>query len=169
MNYFISFLFITTVLLCRAQNKDTLLIKLCENNRVIGDLINKQHSVFDLKRHFKATIDSVEYNFNNPNLLRRNSKLYLVSVGYSQSGMMIIALPAYVDSIPNKLFNIEEKQMHACYSKVKRTICEFDFDANGTIIGSSVITGFGQSQDCVHWIFPKLPSSISNMYLTQKP
>lgn len=158
----------TSVFFCKAQHKDTLLIRLCENNRVIGDVINKQHSVFDLKRHFKASVDSVEYNFNNPNLMRRNKKLYLVSVGYCQSGMMIIAMPAYIDSIPNMQFSLKEKQMYACYSKVNRTICEFDFDANGNIIGSMAMPGFGKSENCIFKTFKNMPISIENMYITTK-
>lgn len=169
MRYFCLILGFLSVIICKAQGNDTFRIKLCENNRVIGDLINKQHSVFDLKRHFKATIDSVEYNFNNPNLMRRNKKLYLVSVGYSQSGMMLIALPAYVDSIPNKRFNLNEKQMHACYSKIKRTICEFDFDENGNIIGSNSMPGYGLKEDCIHQIFKTIPLSIENIFIDKKP
>jgi hypothetical protein len=156
-------------MVCKAQYNDTLFIKLCENNRVIGDLIKKQHAVFDLKRHFKAKIDSIEYNFSNPNLLKRNNKLFLVSVGYSPSGMMLIALPAFVDSIPNKRFSLNEKQMHACYSKINRTICEFDFDENGNIVGSIAMQGFGKSEDCIHRVFSKIPNSITNMFIDKKP
>ena len=169
MRHFLLILFFLSIIVCKAQGNDTLLIKLCENNRVIGDVINKQHSVFDLKRHFKAKIDSVEYNFSNPNLLKRNNKLYLVSVGYSQSAMMLIALPAYVDSIPNKRFSLNEKQMHACYSKINRTICEFDFDENGNIVGNTAMQGFGNSEDCIHRVFSNIPSSMKNMYIDKKP
>jgi hypothetical protein len=156
-------------MICKAQYNDTLFIKLCESNHVIGDLIKKQHSVFDLKRHFKAKIDSVEYNFSNPNLLKRSHRLYLVSMGYSPSGMILIALPAFVDSVPNKHFSLYEKQMHACYSKINRTICEFDFDEVGNIIGSSAMQGFGKNEDCIHSIFSTIPTSITNMYLDKKP
>jgi hypothetical protein len=162
-------LFFLSFVVCKAQYNDTLFIKLCESKHVIGDLIKKQHSVFDLKRHFKAKIDSIEYNFSNPNLLKRNKNLYLVSVGYSPSGMMLIALPAFVDSVPNKRFSWSEKQMHGCYSKINRTICEFDFDENGNIIGSSAMQGFGKCEDCMHQVFSSIPISIENMFIDKKP
>ena len=164
MRYLLLLFFFLSVIVCMAQKNDTLLIKLSENNRVIGDIINKQYSVFDLKRHFKSKIDSIEYNFNNPNLLKSNNKLYLVSMGNNQSGVMLIALPAYVDSMPDRRFSLKEKQMHACYSKIKGTICEFDFDEIGSIIGCATMQGFGKSMDCIHSIFSTIPASITNMY-----
>lgn len=157
------------IIICKAQSNKPLLIRLCENKHVIGDVIHNQHAVFDLKRHFKATVDSVEYNFSNPNLLKRNSKLYLVSVGNSISGMIIIALPAYVDSIPKRQFSLQEKQMHACHSKINRTLCEFSFDEIGNIIGSKAMQGFGKNEDCTHKVFQTIPQSIKNMFVNKKP
>jgi hypothetical protein len=169
MKYLFFILFLLSILICQAQKNDTLLIKLSENNRVIGDVINKQYSVFDLRRHFKSKIDSIEYNFNNPNLMKSYSKLYLVSMGNNQSGTMLIALPAYVDSIPNSRFNLNEKRMHACISRIKGTICEFEFDKTGHIIGCATMQGFGKREDCIHKVFNNFPSSISNMYIYKKP